>query len=361
MSDGGGEWLSWPDEETSVDDAPRPPRRRRRRPFAVFAKLRGRGVPLVLAGTLLTGAVGGWFLNEWLRPAGGDVVLVNRPVVEEAAAAAAGTMPNLAGLTEAQARQALFSVGVKGEILAVVSRPAAGQSGIVIEQRPAPGEKTGNSVTVVLSAPAVVPKVVGLDGSKARDQFAALGAGVIVAREYRDGASEGTVLAVSPAEGSPLTDRVTLTLASAPSSVFLSKLRAADSDCSSGSETTNAKDYPNSIVCTTYATATATPRVVEYVANKKLSSLEFAFGQSDRSPTGQVATVRVFADDRALPAQQVAFGEAKPLKFDIRGVLRVRIEVTVSGPKTDAVRVVLGDARFVGSPDAIDALADSSN
>ena len=327
-------------------------------------RLRRGGVVVVVLGLLGVGAVGGWWLRDRSARRPPPDVRIN---VEAGAAGATSStvnpegMPSLVGLTEDEALEALAAVGIGPGQVESAEQPAAGQPGIVVGQEPTPGRKLTGTVKLRISAPATMPDLAGKSETDARQLLGDLGAQVVVTEAFDPARPEGTVLATDPAAGAPLTDRVTLTVAQAPTSVFLSALDAVDNDCSTGQATVNGTPYPEAFTCNVNPTR---PAVLEYVSNRRASLIQATIGLSDRGEPAFPGLYRVFVDGTLAAEQTVPFGQAAELSVPVAGALRVRIEVyAVGDPNTccgSGARAVLGNARFVGAPDAIAALIAES-
>jgi hypothetical protein len=287
-------------------------------------------------------------------------VQVSRPLVGLGGEPTEGTMPSLVGVAEADARQAVFLLGVTEEELTVTEVPAAGQSGLVIRQEPAPGQGVEDGVVLEISAPATVPAVVGRPESEARAELADLGARVVVESRYDPAATEGTVLEVAPAAGAPLVDGVTLTVAAASSSVFATQITAVEDGCYAESATVAARLYTEALTCGVSSGADD-PTVQEWVLNREVTSLDFTLGQDDFGTTGFRVTVRVLVDGQVVTEAGADHGTTTPVSVPVAGALRVRVELRSSAVECcETVSAVLGEPRFIGSPAAIDALVEAS-
>ncbi len=315
-------------------------------------------------GLLGVGGSAGWVLRGWLAAPEFrvDAPVVDRPIVVADAPDVAEGAPNVLGLPETDARQAFGNLGVSGASVRVEQRPAAGQAGLVVGQQPEPGSELDGTATLYVSVAAVVPEVVGLTEEEARGSLADLGARVVAERVYHDSEAEGTVLAVEPAAGEPLVDAATLQVVGAPSSVFLAELEPVESGCGTvDTATVDAVALGPSLEC---QSGSDEPTVAEYVLNRQASYLEATVGIDDRTTAPSAVAVRVFVDGAPAFDQRVEFGTATPLRVPVVGALRLRIEVAPAEVSyeccADSSSAILGDARMVGGPDAIDALIAES-
>ncbi len=112
-------------------------------------------------------------------------------------------VPNLVGMSEADARAVLTAIGLPLE--RVRSREAEGQPGVVLEQNPAAGSRVDPStrVTIVVSVQRRVelPNVIGTLVDDAARRLEALGLKLAVVGKQESDAPEGSILAQSPATG----------------------------------------------------------------------------------------------------------------------------------------------------------------
>lgn len=60
-------------------------------------------------------------------------------------------MPDVRGLTENDARQALVDAGIPAEFVSLTERDAAGKAGLIIQQTPVFGALNPNAVTLIVS------------------------------------------------------------------------------------------------------------------------------------------------------------------------------------------------------------------
>jgi hypothetical protein len=94
-------------------------------------------------------------------------------------------------------------------------------------------------------------------------------------------------------------------------------------------------------------------------------TLSGVLGQSDTADPNFQVRVRVLGDGQPLFEKQFGFGVTEPMSVDVRGRLRVRIELSIVNPPEDCcgdgVVAAIGDARFSGAPQDIDALVRASS
>lgn len=328
------------------------------------SRLRLIGTIVLLVGIIGGSGAAGWWIRGWLRPEPEPpaTIVVDRPINVIGDDGPDGVMPGLIGVSEADARQAIYDLGVSGDRLEVITAPAAGQPGLVLRQSPAAGtaiDDDDDKVSLTITGPAVVPAVIGAKEADARKQLADLGARVLSERVFDPQQPEGTVLSVEPAVGQPLVDQVTITVAAPPSSVYATEIDTVERDCSTGSVTASAVTYTQAFTCSVRSGASR-PTAVEWALNREISTFEVVLSQDDRGDTGSTVTARVFLDGRLAKEATAAFGQAVTMSVPAAGALRLRIEVVVAGGSDRSASAVLGDPKFIGSAAAVDRLVEAS-
>ncbi len=310
---------------------------------------------LSTCGTLLAVGYLGWWLHD-RNPGKPIAVEVNRPVrVVQETGTAPDRVPNVLGLDADTARQTMIDAGIDAAAVTLKQQPFAGAGGLVITQDPGPGAQRASKVVLAMSAPATMPTVVGLEQVKARKMLNDLGARVVTEFRYAAGAKEGTVTAAEPSPGVPLPGSVKLTLADAPSSVFLSELEAIRTDCNTDETQIAGRTFKNPLVC---SPAADSPAQIEYALGRRAGEFVATVGLSDRSAATAPVRFRVLGDRRQLFSRVVPAGSDVRVTVPVSGVLRLRLETLVaSGAElSDSVSAVWGNARVLGGRQAIDQL-----
>lgn len=315
---------------------------------------------------LASGASAGW----WLRDALDDdpevieptAVAVVRPVtvldgdetVQQLLA------PSVEGLPVEQATAAFVDAGADPATITVTEVPAAGESGLIVDQQPAPAAGLGDAVTLYVASAATMPDLTGQDGTAARAALADVGARGVIETEYQDGATEGLVLRTFPAAGEAVPYEVKLFTAEPPSSVAATELRWVDSSCSTPNQVVvNGVTLKASIWC---VPSQDEVEYAEYALNREVSRFEATIGQEDRGVTTATIRFRVLLDDVVVGEWSIPFGTSQPISVDVKGHLRIRLE-TLRDNLTDEsldARAVWGEPHFVGSADAVDQLVENS-
>lgn len=126
------------------------------------------------------------------------------------------TIPNVVGMSADQAEGALTDLGFGVD---VAYQAADENLGVVVSCDPVPGIRTdlSETVTITVTAERVIPSVVGMNVDDATHALAEAGAANVSLTYLNSEQESGTVLDVSPGEGSSFvsSDQVTLTVAQA--------------------------------------------------------------------------------------------------------------------------------------------------
>lgn len=251
-------------------------------------------------------------------------------------------MPGVLGLDESVARRVLSNAGIRATIT-FTEQPAAGDPGTVVNQVPAQGQSVGESVQLVLSSATTVPAVSGLTLNEARSILEDLGTFVSVRLVVQPAAVIGSVLSVEPAEGEPLGRLVTLHVADPGQGLSLTQLKHVDR---SGFSTISRGSLSGTVIGPSVSSKVGSKTsFIEWNLGKHGAVIEGVLGILDTGDEGS-ATFRVIGDGVVLLEEKVTFGSSSNIRVDVRGVLRLRVEVV---PGSGSPTVVLGDGRVLGS------------
>jgi hypothetical protein len=311
------------------------------------------GLVLFVAGLLGAGFAVGWAAgSRSVDGAAGDttVEVIGAPTNPEGTPV---VLPDVRGLSLVDAQQAITDAGLPLDVVASQDAPSALPAGTVVSQDPVGGSENVGEVTLFVAVPGTVPDLVGQMADDARRALLQLGAQFQQQQVYDPTSIEGTVLALDPQAGSPLTGPVTVTVAGPADSVFLADLDPVEGSCSDGETGINGTQYDHSLLCSP-GSATS-PRKTTYLTNRLGTSLDAVVGLSDTSDTDAAAMLTVLGDGRVLARVDLQYGQAQPLSVPIVGVLRLDLQYSSTGDGSG--QLALGDARLVGSPDAITILA----
>lgn len=307
---------------------------------------------LIASGTAVLSLVGGLLIGTMI-PVGSQPTPVQVTVLPQAGAGAQTevVMPDVRGLTEPQARQALADHGIPGAAVTVNRRPHLANEGIVVAQDPIAG--TAGPTKVVLSLPekAYMPKLAGTPEAQARATLQELGAEVSLIREYEASAVVGSVLRSTPAEGKAVTEEVTLVVAAPPASVALSDIDSSGS-CSGGNAAINGTAFTMSTNCSAYTDGNETV----WLLNRRVAELTATIGVEDHSDPKARIRITITGDGKRLYRRDVHYGASHALSVKLRGVLRLVISVTRQDSGSDSANLALGDGALLGAQPDLDKL-----
>jgi hypothetical protein len=258
------------------------------------------------------------------------------------------TMPDVRGLTAAEAKQVLADVGLDGVSVTERQQPWVGAVGRVVGQEPVAGQPVPSTITLVISAPAVIPAVVGTDLTEAVRALQVLGAEVVVRRVYRDGVPADQVLEVAPAAGRPVPARVTVTASATAATMDLTELTAIETDCSRDNDfTVNGISRATGLICrggAEFATAV-------YLLGRKTARLTATLGQPDAVAPGQRMVLQIVADGKVVDSAVIGYGDSKDVSISTAGVLRLELRARLDpAPAACCARgtAVFADVKLIG-------------
>ena len=323
----------------------------------------GRGWPLAVVIAVLvlaifgTGTATGWYLSDRYSPRSAPDISVTIP--EGIGSSVEGvTMPDLRGLDTTTARQVLIDVGLGGIEIREHERPWVGAEGRVIAQEPAGGQPVPPQIDLYVSAPAVVPDVVGTEVTEAVQALQLLGAEVAVRRVYRDGVPADQTLAVTPGVGEPISARVELIASAPPSTMDLTELRPLESNCSRATNLiVNGAQHATGLTCRAsrdFATAV-------YLLGRHTAKLTATIGQPDTAEPGHRVLIEIVTDGNVVVSESLAYGEAKQVTVSTEGVLRLELRARLDPVPTGSVRgtAVFASVQLVGGGAERKACVDS--
>jgi serine/threonine protein kinase len=168
---------------------------------------------------------------------------------------------------------------------------------------------------------------------------------------------DNTVLSQDPAAGQPLNGTIQLTVARQPVTVYLDTLSTLSSDHGSWQSgdtgTIAAKTYTNSLLG--QLGQCGAQQYVEYDLGKAYRQLVASAGIDDSGSSSAVTgTLEIFTDGRQVSTTSISYGQTYPIKVDLSGVLRLRVEWQANVPTNNCVdqndQLVLGSAALLGLP-----------
>jgi hypothetical protein len=257
------------------------------------------------------------------------------------------TMPDVAGLRLETARRAVADAGMPGEVT-TKEQPAAGPTGLVVDQSPAPGASSG-PVVLTVSTQANLPDLTGKPLTNARRALEGLGATVRTTRTV-SASTPGTVISSNPAPGQPLPATVELSIADAGLVLPLDQLiQAENRGCSySGRATIGGLLQQATIECSLDAKE---PRYIDYILSRHAQAFDATVGLDDSRSQG-AASFKIIGDDGAvLQGGTVTYGHPLAVHLVVVNTLRLRLQVEPSPAlKGVAPSVVFGEPAVSGDP-----------
>jgi len=316
------------------------------------------GALLIVVGLIGGGSVGGAMWLTGRRPRAPRPLVVATPDPPLGNAPVSGgrlEMPDVVGLTEAEAREALLDVGLDPAAIKVAPRAYAGQPGRVVVQDPVRRTPAPTAATLSISAPTKVPKLRGTPVAAARATLQELGVQAVENRVYAADVPADQVVGTDPPADAPLAiTKVTVQVSAPPASLFAAELRGVQSDCAKGDAAVNGTSHANSLVC---SVSTGSPDVNDYSVGRHADRFEATIGISDSSEPTCVVRFTVTGDGTPLGSFDVPFGQSKAVGVVTSGRLRVALTAATLRPADRSCSAVWGEGRFVGSPKAIDELS----
>lgn len=259
-------------------------------------------------------------------------------------------MPDVRGLTPQDALEVLADAGIDASIVTTTSRPAAGTSGVVLQQTPVFGTPEPAAVELVVSEPAVVPDLTGLDRREAINRLVELGARVEQVAVYDPDAAIDRVVGVEPIAGSALPESVTLTVTAAASSVYFSNLDR-DGYCSTSSTLKiNGKSYAQGLVCDSSTSGSDTA----WQLGNAVDVVTGTLGIPDTEDAASSVRVQILGDGVLLASVDLVYGSSAPIDLRTTGILNLTFRMTaLAGASPD---VGLGGLLAQGASAPIAAL-----
>ena len=310
-------------------------------------------VALLVIGALVAGTALGWVLHARYAPqptpviAGGDIIVPPLPSAV-APTSRAPAIPDVRGLSQEDAQQAIADSGTGVSSLIIAKRPHVGPEGFVVAQNPIGGSAPAAKMTLVLPVPASTPNLVGRSQADAKAILESLGAAVSQEHTYRAGSPAGTVIASRPAAGAVLTEDAVLVIADPPAARYLADLSANGPFSTNSSASISGTKYSKGLSCPARRVADSQDTV--WLINRKVGTLTGTIGLDDQSVPGVDAVIRVSGDGRTIFTARLTYGTAQKISIDTSGVLRLTITaLLVDDLAENQPTVDLGDVLMNGA------------
>lgn len=231
---------------------------------------------------------------------------------------------------------------------------------VVEQSPPSGGAIGPGRIELEVSEPARMPDLADLSEAEARETLTDLGARIVTVGEYRQGAAEDSVLSTDPPAGSAIVDRATLHVAEPLSSVFLTELEPAAAGCRTGEEAVvGGTSAGEAIVCLPEpgANPRSATYVLGGEVESFQATLGLDDGGDPRVPVefrvyvdGRQAFSKRLAFGETAPVD-VPLAGALQLRLETSAV-------GVSPPGSPPVKAVFAEPRLAGSRGAIDQIQE---
>jgi len=273
-------------------------------------------------------------------------------------------MPDVGGLTEAEARQAVLDAGVAPESISVTATPHAGEPGRVVSQDPLGGSSNPEKVVLTLATAATVPEATNRLAADVVAELAGLGVSVRQVPRYRSGATPGTVVGINPPAGSPLPPNVELTVTTEAGQLYLDALAARSNRCSTGKPiTVSGTQSVHALVCSTSRSSTrqTTYDLVAAGGTPSVERFEATVAQTEDSEPGRRVRLEVVADVTVCGTAEIEFGKTTKVACNLTGASTLALSISaVTDGDGGAVRLAILDPVLFGDPAGLDALVEAS-
>jgi hypothetical protein len=260
-------------------------------------------------------------------------------------------MPDLIGQTEDEARETLGDIGVDDSIQ-VVERESLEEAGTIIDQVPSSGQRISGSVNLVVAKPVgPVPDFVGQQISEVEEWAEERAIEVRTEEVLDDTLADGEVVGTTPAADEDATSEILVQVARTPVISQLAEIDSVDNTCefssSVGEAQVNGESYPNSLIMS------SSECVLSYDLSRDWTRFKATIGNVDTSDAGVQFRFEVVADGTSLFNEVIGLGSTTELDVDVSDRLRLELRVTATGSMRNINEAVWGDARLIGSPEAV--------
>lgn len=252
-------------------------------------------------------------------------------------------MPELVGMTEAEARTALTDLGLDAPT--ITTRESFESAGTVLEQVPSQGLVVNGTISLVVAESiSAIPDFIGLPIADVRHWAESRGITVRDETKLVTDAKAGTVLEQVPSAGAQASQEILVTLAESPTIVELTSLAAVDESRFSVEDIElNGSLHPKSLVFEGWVTT----GFISYNLSRDWASLQMTLGIGDRSDAATTIQVEIVADEQVIYNNTVGFGTTVDVELDVTDVLRLQINTSKLTGGQNA-RLGLANARLLG-------------
>lgn len=333
--------------QTAEDVALTVPGKKRSPWFRVVAVAAGLSVVM-----LIVGLVAGWTLRGALvadetagAPAEGpNTAIALEPQKEP--------LPDVRGLSEADARQVLSDAGYDPGNVTIAQIPYVGRAGTVVAQDPAARSSEVGTVTLSVPGEATMPDLTGKSLDEASRVLTALGSRPSIKRSFVAGTPTGAVVGTDPLPGAALTREPVVTVASGAATLPLATVNDTGSCSSKSGGSVNGNKTSTGISCGARSVQTSS----SWIISRAASRLQATVGLDDASDPLATAQIKIVADSQTILDEAIKYGQSVNLDADVSNVLRLEVIVTRTDKNSGSAEVVLGDALLTGGQDSLNAI-----
>lgn len=314
-------------------------------------KLRVAALALATAAVVAGVFAAGWATANTLVVAQQDRPLpeTNVVVLPDSSMSGSSRMPDVRGLSAADAKQAIVDAGIAATAIETEERPAAGAPGRVVQQNPVFGTLDPSLVKIVISTEATVPKTAGRSATEAISELQALGARVTQQRVYEPGVTVGEAIRTEPAAGERLSENVTLFIADSPSERSLEEFDTIGSRASWSSNGELFAGKQVDAIASFYADRPDNVSDYAWKLGGRVTSIEGSYAIDEGQDPAFGGSFVVLADGKEI-ARLTAKSAVSDFDLDVRGVQTLVIRAVRSLPDESGTLVLI-DPVALGSFD----------
>lgn len=206
-----------------------------------------------------------------------------------------------------------------------------------------------------------MPNLVGMTQAEAEKALPDSVKVTVVKQAAKNGEKTGTVISTDPAAGSALPSEVTLTVAAAVATIYLSDLKTVTGrEGETDAATVNGQSMAHSNSYHIYSGS----KKDEWNLGRHFTELVGTLGLGDNSKNADATfTVDFYADQVLVHTETIAFGEFKDVSIDMTNVLRLKIVVTRTDGNSGHMSstLVLGDFALQGDPNEVPDISQLNN
>ncbi len=250
-------------------------------------------------------------------------------------------MPDLRGLTEAEARNVIQALGVDGPT--IESQPSFEDPGTVLEQVPSPGRDVSGVVSLIVaeSMPSM-PDFTDQKIADVRKWADPLGVTIRTETVLTTDKENDQVIDQVPPAGGQVSEEILITLAETPTTAFLAKMSSVEG------RYVDIEDIPmNGTLYNGAVELAGNGGWVAYNLSRDWSTLKVDIGVSDVESASALVQVEITGDGEVLYSEPVAFGTINSVEINVTDVLRLTITCSYLA-SSGRTYVGLGNAQLIG-------------